>query len=140
MSTMYDLAGSLLRSSLGARAFASYDALRTSYLDPYILAPLMAVVDSPPSLANILMLLIILWLSLRILDYARRIIVFWVALVFRIVFWTALIGGVCYVYHFGFEESVRVVNDGAAYMRQSVEELLVGDDKSAKSRGGSSWW
>lgn len=60
-----------------------------------------------PDLVSILLLAVILLISLKILDYARRVIVFWVSLVLRLVFWGALVGVGFYVYQNGVGKSVQ---------------------------------
>ncbi|KAF4944347.1 hypothetical protein F66182_18671, partial [Fusarium sp. NRRL 66182] len=72
--------------------------IQQKYLEPYLLVPLANILDTSTSAfssANILSfitLLLVLYISLRILDYARRVIMFWVMLVVRIIFWAAVIG------------------------------------------------
>lgn len=51
----------------------------------------------------------ILLLSLKILDYARRIVLFWVSLAIRVAFWGALAVIAWYVYYAGWEKAGRDV-------------------------------
>ena len=91
---------------------ATFLDLRTNYIDPYLIRPLSSLLSSSASTADLLPVLITLlalYISLRILDYARRVIVFWVTLFFRLVFWsTALVFGL-YVYQVGLERALTEV-------------------------------
>lgn len=60
-----------------------------------------------PDLLSILLLAIILLISLKILDYARRVVMFWVTLVFRVFFWGTVFGLVWYVWRVGVENAGR---------------------------------
>lgn len=60
-----------------------------------------------PDLVSILLLAIILLISLKILDYARRVIVFWVMLALRLVFLGTALGLAWYVYRVGVENAGR---------------------------------
>lgn len=84
--------------------------LRTAYIQPYLIQPLSTILVSTsssgmPDLLSILLLALILLISLKILDYARRVIVFWVSLALRLTFWGLVIGGAWYVYSVGFENA-----------------------------------
>jgi len=81
--------------------------LRSTYLDPYIIQPLSSLLASSSlDLVSVLLFALILLISLKVLDYARRVVVFWVLLVFRLLFWGSLIGGGLYVYNVGLEKAV----------------------------------
>lgn len=60
-----------------------------------------------PDLVQLLILGLILFISLKVLDYARRVIMFWVMLVFRLVFWGSVLGLGLYVYRVGVENAGR---------------------------------
>lgn len=60
-----------------------------------------------PDLISIILLAIILLISLKVLDYARRVIMFWVLLAFRLVFWGTVLGLAWYVYRVGVENAGR---------------------------------
>lgn len=87
--------------------------LRETYLNPYLLNPLStlltATTTSTPDLLSILLLVTILLISLKILDYARRIIVFWVMLVVKVFFWAAVLSAGFWVYSVGWERAGREV-------------------------------
>ncbi|KAL2221221.1 nuclear pore assembly and biogenesis-domain-containing protein [Thermoascus aurantiacus ATCC 26904] len=83
--------------------------LRTAFVDPYVVRPLSALLasSSTPDLVSVLLLALILLVSLKILDYARRVIVFWVTLVLRLLFWGVVLGAGWYVYRVGWEKAAR---------------------------------
>lgn len=60
-----------------------------------------------PDLVSILLLAAILLVSLKILDYARRIVMFWVALLFKVLFWGALLFLAVWLYNAGWESVLR---------------------------------
>ncbi|EAW07772.1 uncharacterized protein ACLA_024880 [Aspergillus clavatus NRRL 1] len=71
----------------------SLAALRSDYLTPYLVNPLAALLSSStPDLISVLLLLLILFVSLKILDYARRVVMFWVRVVVRVLFWGSVLG------------------------------------------------
>lgn len=80
--------------------------LRTAYLDPYIIRPLSALLaSSTPDLVSVLLLALILLVSLKVLDYARRVVVFWITLALRLLFWGVVLSVAWYVYRFGWEKA-----------------------------------
>lgn len=85
-----------------AIAIDHFQNLRLNYAEPYIMNPINTLINSPPDLYSLLILFIILVLSLKVLDYARRVITFWIVLFFRLLFWGAIIGGGYYVYNVGW--------------------------------------
>ncbi|KAA8652057.1 Apq12 family protein [Aspergillus tanneri] len=71
-------------------------ALRTDYLEPYVIRPLATMLaSSMPDLVSVLALAFVLLISLKILDYARRVIMFWVSLVLRLIWWGLVLGLGC---------------------------------------------
>ncbi|KAF9889220.1 hypothetical protein FE257_007533 [Aspergillus nanangensis] len=82
--------------------------LRTAYLDPYIIHPLATMLaSSMPNLVSVLVLVLVLVLSIKILDYGRRLVMFWVSLVLRLLWWAVVIGLAWYVYTAGWEKTGR---------------------------------
>lgn len=65
--------------------------------------------SSTPDLVSILLLVAILLISLKILDYARRIIMFWVWFVVKSVLWTAVIVFAWGVWRVGWEGVLKEV-------------------------------
>lgn len=60
-----------------------------------------------PDLCSILLLALVLLLSLKVLDYTRRMIMFWVMLALRLVFWGSILGIGWYVYRVGLDNATR---------------------------------
>ncbi|KAF7589049.1 hypothetical protein BBP40_004796, partial [Aspergillus hancockii] len=82
--------------------------VKTAYLDPYLIQPLATMLaSSMPDLVSVLILALILIISLKVLDYARRVVMFWVTLVLRLVWWGIILGAVVYVYNAGLEKTGR---------------------------------
>ncbi|KAE8348488.1 nuclear pore assembly and biogenesis-domain-containing protein [Aspergillus coremiiformis] len=80
--------------------------LKATYLDPYIIQPLATMLaSSMPDLVSVLVLVLILIISLKVLDYARRVVMFWVTLVLRLVWWGFALGAIWYVYNAGVEKT-----------------------------------
>lgn len=78
------------------------------------------MLNSPPDFFSILILLFLFIISLKILDYTRRVIVFWVTLAFRLVFWGTILGGAWYAYSVGWEKAAR----DAAWMFGLIEGFI----------------
>ncbi|KAJ5777326.1 Nuclear pore assembly and biogenesis protein APQ12 [Penicillium odoratum] len=103
---------SFLRNTTQGQVTAQLANLRSAYVQPYIIDPLSTFLTSTsaaamPDLLSVFMLVVILFISLKILDYARRLVMFWVMLAFRLVFWGSLIGLGLYVYQVGVENAGR---------------------------------
>ncbi|KAJ5185484.1 Nuclear pore assembly and biogenesis protein APQ12 [Penicillium cf. griseofulvum] len=85
--------------------------LRTMVLQPYLIEPLSTFLasysSSMPDLLSIFLLAVILFVSIKILDYAYRVVMFWVRLAFRLVFWGSILGVGWYVYSVGIENAGR---------------------------------
>ncbi|KAJ6145064.1 hypothetical protein N7470_008959 [Penicillium chermesinum] len=130
--------------------------IRTDYVQPYIVEPLShaltyAYTASNTDLPSIFLLVLTICLSLVILDYARRLVMFWVRLVYSLVFWSAILGSVWYVYRFGAGQTLQ----DAAWLLMLVEGFVVdfvrkavsGDDGAGfgagsgrmDGRGGWGW-
>ncbi|ODH33127.1 hypothetical protein ACO22_03318 [Paracoccidioides brasiliensis] len=116
-----------------------FHTVQQEYLQPYVISPLYTLINSPPDLPSVLILCVILYLSLRILDYARRIIAFWVVLLFRLVFWGSILGGGYYVYVVGFEKASRDVGWLLGVLEGFIEEFVASswDGKPAGADGAS---
>jgi hypothetical protein len=80
-------------------------------LEPYFIEPLSSFMasysSSMPDLLSICLLAIIILVSLKILDYACRVVMFWVFLVCRIIFWGSILGLGWYIYSVGIENAGR---------------------------------
>ncbi|KAL1966475.1 hypothetical protein VTN77DRAFT_4397 [Rasamsonia byssochlamydoides] len=144
LSSLQNLAASATATMPSSLLSAHLSHLRHEYLDPYIVEPLSALLaSSTPDLVSVLLLLAILYISLRILDYARRVVMFWVMLVFRLVFWTCVIGAGLYVYNVGLERASREVSWLWGVAQGFVEDVASSSSSSSKgwsanrSGGGS---
>ncbi|KAJ5091826.1 Nuclear pore assembly and biogenesis protein APQ12 [Penicillium alfredii] len=104
-----------LRTSTQAQVTTHLANLRTAYVQPCLIEPLSSFLASTaswstaamPDLVTVVLLGVLLLISLRILDYARRLIMFWVVLALRLVFWGTLLGFAWYVYRVGVENAGR---------------------------------
>ncbi|KAH8697311.1 nuclear pore assembly and biogenesis-domain-containing protein [Talaromyces proteolyticus] len=94
-------------STLPASATAHLTTLRSAYLEPYLVQPLASLLSlSSSDLVSVAIMLLALYISLRILDYARRVVMFWVMFVVRLCFWAGVLGVGVYVYNVGVERAV----------------------------------
>jgi hypothetical protein len=103
---------SYLKSHTQETLTTHLSGIRESYIQPYIITPLSSLLASTstttmPDLVQLLILGLVLFISLKVLDYARRVIMFWVMLVFRLVFWGSVLGLGLYVYRVGVENAGR---------------------------------
>lgn len=111
------------------------------FLEPYLLTPIANIVDSSASgfsSANILsfvILLLTLYISLRILNYARRVVMFWIMLVARLTFWMVLIGVGLWVYNVGVEQALRDAGYLWGVVQGLVEEFMA--NANAESMAGT---
>ena len=62
-----------------------------------------------PDLMSLFLLAVIILISIKILDYAYRLVMFWIALAFKLVFWVSVLGLGWYVYNVGIENAGRGV-------------------------------
>lgn len=101
---------SYIKSSTNTAVTTHLATLRSTIIDPYIISPLSNILMSTTGttdLFTIFILLAILYVSLRLLDYARRVIMWWVVFTLRLVFWGTIALSVLYVYQVGFEKAGR---------------------------------
>ncbi|KAL2006166.1 hypothetical protein VTN00DRAFT_9820 [Thermoascus crustaceus] len=119
---------SLTSTSLSSHLFH----LRTAYLDPYIIRPLSTLLaSSTPDLVSVLLLALILLVSLKVLDYARRVVVFWITLALRLLFWGVVLSVAWYVYRVGWEKA-----SADAGWLWGVAEGFVEDFQARGGQGG----
>ncbi|PGH05235.1 hypothetical protein AJ79_06846 [Helicocarpus griseus UAMH5409] len=114
-----------------------FHTLHQQYVQPYLLAPLHALLNSPPDIYSILTLCLVLFLSLKILDYTRRVITFWVMLIFRLAFWGSVIGGGYYVYTVGWERAARELGWLLGLLQGFIEELVANANTYGQGRSGA---
>lgn len=70
-------------------------AFRAHFLVPfqtYILSPVLGQLSSSPDLATVVILVIILFISLKIMNMLYRTIMWWISLLTRLVLWSAVLG------------------------------------------------
>lgn len=108
------------------------------YLKSYVISPIQTLLDSPPDIYSILILLLVLFLSLKILDYARRVITFWVVLIFRLVFWGSILSGAFYAYSVGWEKSFRDAAWILGLLEGFVRQILADRGSSSDGKSGAS--
>lgn len=70
---------------------------------------LHSISSDSPDLVTLLLLGIILIISVRVLDYVRRTVFFWIAIAFKVLFYVTLGFVGVYVYQRGVEESMEDV-------------------------------
>ncbi|KAJ4296742.1 hypothetical protein N0V90_006790 [Kalmusia sp. IMI 367209] len=90
------------------------------------LSPLLAKVISQPDIASILGLVVILWLSMKIVGMALRSVIFWLSLVWTVVKWGVIFGVALWVWNRGPE--------GAAQDAQELMEVWMGEYKKFKGQ------
>lgn len=104
--------------------------LRTTYVDPYIIHPISAFLtlttSNTPDLLSILLLVLILFLSLKILDYTRRLVMFWVGFAVKLMFWGVVLSVGWWIYEVGVERAGREVGWVLGVGRGFVEEFWRG--------------
>lgn len=76
-----------------------------------VLAPLLdrlaAMLASSPDVVVILLLLGLIVATLQIISFAKRIVMFWTRMLFRLLFWTGLVLFVSWAYQRGLEVTAR---------------------------------
>ncbi|CRG85065.1 hypothetical protein PISL3812_02207 [Talaromyces islandicus] len=99
--------------------------MRTDIVEPYIIQPLASLVAfSTTDIMSFFIMVITLYLSLRILDYARKVVVFWVMLVFRLAFWVSVIGLGFYVYNVGVARAVAEAGWFFGLVQGFIEDFM----------------
>lgn len=86
-----------------------------------------------PDLVSVLILALILIISLKVLDYARRVVMFWVMLVLRLIWWGFILGAILYVYNAGFGKTVRDLVWFYGFAKGFVEKLQNGFEGGRRS-------
>ncbi|KAI5308493.1 hypothetical protein KEM55_005556, partial [Ascosphaera atra] len=59
----------------------------SAFLTPYVVRPTQALLNSPPTLGNLLALIVLVIVGLRLLDYTRRVVLFWIRVVVKTALW-----------------------------------------------------
>ncbi|KAJ5740634.1 Nuclear pore assembly and biogenesis protein APQ12 [Penicillium malachiteum] len=133
---------SYLRSTTQGQLTTQLSNIRTAYVQPYLIAPLSTLLTTTsttamPDLLTVLMFVTILFISLRILDYARRLVMFWVMLAFRVFFWGSLLGLCWYVYTVGVENAGRDIGWIWGVVMGFVQDFQARAAASAANSGGA---
>lgn len=129
--TTHPLATQLMTTSVSSHL----SAFHVDYLNPYVIEPLSSLLyaissseTKMPDLVSVLLLAVILLISLKILDYTRRMVMFWVRLAVKLVFWGLLFGVVWYGYTVGMERLGREVGMCIGWVTGIVEDFQRGVD------------
>ncbi|KAL4809594.1 nuclear pore assembly and biogenesis-domain-containing protein [Aspergillus unguis] len=112
--------------------------LRLEYLDPYVVQPLAHMLSSMPDLASVLVLIFVLLVSLKVLDYTRRAVMFWVWLTMRLVWWSSAIAIGLYLYNAGLEKVMRDLGFVFNFLVGLLEQFGHGLEESAARAGNGS--
>ncbi|KAH8425905.1 Apq12 family protein [Aspergillus melleus] len=112
------------------------DHLRTAYLDPFVIQPLANLLTAMPDLLSVFILLLALFISLKVLDYGRRLVMFWVTLALRLVYWGFIIGAGVYVYNAGLEKAAQDLGWFYGIVKGAVESFQNGAEGQRQSSGG----
>ncbi|KAL4865213.1 hypothetical protein BDV12DRAFT_200335 [Aspergillus spectabilis] len=117
--------------------------LRTTYLDPYVIQPLAHMLASTPDLASVLVLVFILFVSFKVLDYTRRAVMFWVWLTIRLAWWVTIISLGLYMYQAGWARVARDVGFLFSFLVGALEQFgrsLEEETTSGGDRAGQGYW
>ncbi|KAL2832707.1 nuclear pore assembly and biogenesis-domain-containing protein [Aspergillus pseudoustus] len=110
--------------------------LRLTYLDPYIVQPLAHLLASMPDLASVLVLVFILFVSFKVLDYTRRAVMFWVWLTMRLAWWATIISLGLYMYQAGWAKVARDLGFVFNFLVGLLEQFGHGLEESTTARAG----
>lgn len=123
----------------GSNSFQSQlQEIHDQYLAPYLLDPLNNILSSriqPKDVVSLVIVLAIFIVSLKVLDYARRMIMWWVSMAVSLIFWIALLGGGWYVYNVGIEKAMQDVG----FVWGLAEGFLVDRGTPSTQRKNSGW-
>jgi hypothetical protein len=79
------------------------------------LAPFLNRLVTQPDVASILLLLVVLFISLKVLDMMYRMVLFWINLALRLAFWGAVLGMGLWVWQRGPDGAVADLQYFAEY-------------------------
>jgi hypothetical protein len=140
-----------LRSTAHSQISTHLSTLRTTFITPYILTPLshlLATTLDMPDLMSVLLLAGLLVVSLIILDYMRRFVVWWVMwwvrFIVRVVFWGSVVVVGVYVWNVGGEQAMkdagRIWGFVMGFVQEGLEGLEGGGSNSKGRGSASAWW
>lgn len=119
-STLRTIASSLMRLNL--------------VLQTYILPPvdrLIRTLAAKPDVASVLLLILLLFVSLKLLNLLYNAIMWWIRLAIRLVFWGTIIGAAAWIYSRG--------PDGVAEDIQRLADVWSGEYSYWSARGKEGW-
>ncbi|KAJ5713976.1 Nuclear pore assembly and biogenesis protein APQ12 [Penicillium malachiteum] len=131
---------SYIRSTTQDQITTHLSNIRTAYVQPYLIAPLSTLLTTTstaamPDLMTVLIMVVILFFSLKLLDYMRRLVMFWVTLAFQVLFWGSVLGLGWYVYTVGVENAGRDLGWIWGVVMGFVQDFQA---RAAASSGGKS--
>lgn len=116
ISTIADqIVNFLLPSSSSSSAHSTMNDIRRDYLEPYILSPLESLLNSGssgtaagsmPSLISLLTLAVVAFVSFKLLDYVRRVVMWWIMLAFKLCLLLLVVQVGWYVSQYGWEKTL----------------------------------
>ncbi|GAM87750.1 hypothetical protein ANO11243_057770 [Dothideomycetidae sp. 11243] len=106
----------------------------TLALQTYVLPPLdrlIRTLAAKPDVASVLLLIVLIFVSLKLLNLLYQTVMWWIRLAFRLAYWSAIIGVVTWVVTRG--------SDGVAADVQRVVDLWNGEYQYWKARKDEPW-
>ncbi|KAL3434054.1 nuclear pore assembly and biogenesis-domain-containing protein [Aspergillus tetrazonus] len=116
--------------------------LRLTYLEPYVVQPLAHVLATMPDLASVLAIFFVLFLSLKILDYTRRAVMWWVWTTIWAAKWATILGAAGYIYLSGWEKVVQDLGYAFDFISGLLEQYghtLESAARDGHRPSGGSW-
>ncbi len=112
------------------------------FVEPAVDRVTLALYNSPDIVVLVFVVLVIA-LTIQVLAWVRRIMMWWTRLAFRVVFWTFVIGLIAAVWERGLEASLRdaiVIASKIAGYAAAVKDIWMREYQKydAQSRAGSS--
>ncbi|KAL6239830.1 hypothetical protein BDW75DRAFT_197493 [Aspergillus navahoensis] len=106
--------------------------LRMAYLDPYVVQPLAHLLATMPDVASVLVLFFLLFVSFKILDYARRAVMWWVWTTIWAAKWATIFGAAGYIYIAGLEKVVHDISYVFNFLSGLLEQYGHGLESTAR--------
>ncbi|KAF7717094.1 Uncharacterized protein PECH_004495 [Penicillium ucsense] len=135
-----------LRSSAHSQLTTHLSTFREAIIDPYILDPLSQFLaatlglSSMPDLMTSVMLVGLLLVSLVILDYVRRLVIWWVMwwvrFIVRVAFWGLVVFAGFYVYNFGVDKTVQDAGRLVGFAMGFAEQVWNMVESASANRNG----
>ena len=96
--------------------------------------------SSTSDLVSVLILALILIISLKVLDYARRVVMFWVTLALRLIWWGFILGAIWYAYNAGLEKTGRDLGWFYGVVKGFAEKFQDGFEGGQRSSSATGGW